>query len=466
MKSGLRRTFRNAGPPAALSGGGFYKLSSLAMGGDDDEAFMRSYGTVGTIFSIVSLYASATARPEWHLYRKTKQDANRYTKRDEGSDQRTEVFTHAALSLLQKPNAFWTRMRLFEMSQTYADLTGKNYWIIGRDPRSPIPLEIWPVRPDRITPIPDPDKYLAGYVYTSPGGREEIPLAVNEVIALQLPDPLDPAAGGVGPVQSVLVDADASKYGAEWNRNFFINSAEPGGVVEVPDTMEDDEIDQMSARWREAHRGVSRAHRVAFLEGGSKWVQTQMSMKDMDFANLRGVSRDIMREAFRMHKVMLGVSDDVNRANAQTGEEVFASWGIVPRLDRWKDVLNHFFLPLFGTAGQDVEFDYVTPVPANREQDNAELTAKSQAALFLQQAGYDLAAILKVVGLPDMPAAPEKPAPVALPPVPQTPPDESGIPGESGTEQGGTSNLLPWSPFQLNDSRLAKVNGRSLVVKR
>jgi len=113
----------------------------------------------------------------------------------------------------------------------------------------------------------------------------------------------------------------------------------------------------------------------------------------------------VMRETVGIHKVMLGVSDDVNRANAQTGEEVFESWQVVPRLDRVKDTLNNYFLPLFGTAGQGVEFDYVTPVPENREQDNQELLSKAQAALFLVQAGYDLSDVLEVVGLPEMDAA-------------------------------------------------------------
>ena len=126
-------------------------------------------------------------------------------------------------------------------------------------------------------------------------------------------------------------------------------------------------------------------------------------MKDMDFARpADDVSRDIIREALRMHKVMTGVTDDVNRANAQTGEEVFANWWIEPRLHRWRDVLNYQFLPLFGTTGQGVEFDYVFPMPRNREQDNAELTAKATAAQSLVTAGYDPHDVLEVVGLPDM----------------------------------------------------------------
>ena len=446
----LRPGPRNAAPVPMGASAGFMKLPGLAMGASDRETFLRTYGTVGTIFSIVSLYAQATARPDWQMFRKLQQDTNRYTTRDEGSDQRKQVFGHAAMNLLYKPNPFWSRFRLMELSQTYLDLTGESYWVIQRDPRSPIPIGLWPVRPDRIEPVPDPETYLAGYVYTSPDGREKIPLRVDEVMSVLYPNPYD-QYHGLGPVQAILVDIDAARYGSEWNRNFFINSAEPGGIIEVDHQLEEDEWHDLMARWREGHRGVARAHRVAVLEAGQKWVANQHTARDMEFGKLRDQGRDIFREAFRMHKVMLGVSDDVNRANAQTGEEVFSSWGTVPRLDRWNDALDNQYLPLFGSTAADVELDYVTPVPTNREQDNAELVAKAQAALFLSQAGFARAGIPKIVGLPDMEVAPTPPAPIALPPVPQTPPDQSGVPGESADGNAGASNGLAdqfW-PYRL-----------------
>lgn len=407
----MRAQPRNAAPVPVGASAGFMKLPGLALSSNDRETFIRTYGTVGTIFSIVSLYATSTARPLWQMYRTLQQDTNRYTTRDEGSDQRKQVFGHAALNLLYKPNKFWSRFRLMELSQTYLDLTGESYWVVERDPRSSIPIGLWAVRPDRMEPVPDPDTYLAGYIYTSPDGRERIPLEVDEVIAVMYPNPYD-QYHGLGPVQSVLVDIDAARYSAEWNRNYFINSAEPGGIIQVDHELEDDEWHNLMERWREGHRGVARAHRVAVLEAGQTWVPNMHSAKDMDFGNLRNIGRDIFREAFRMHKVMLGVSDDVNRANAQTGEEVFSSWGVVPRLDRWQDGLMHSYLPLFGSTSTEVELGYITPVPTNREQDNQELLAKAQAALFLSQAGFDRAGIPKVVGLPDMAVSPIPPSPV------------------------------------------------------
>jgi len=451
---------RNQGPPVPMGGGGYRGgISVISSLSSSFEVYMQAYASSGTVWQIVHLMASSVAKPEWRLYRKQAQDGRvRYTTSDQGSDQRTEVVKHQALNVLQRPASIkangitlpvWTRFGLFELGQSYLELTGESPLVVDRDPRSSIPLGLWPVRPDRLEPVPDPDTYLKGYVYTAPDGREKIPLDVTDVIHIKYPNPLDPYRG-LGPAQAVLVDIEASRYSAEWNRNFFLNSAEPGGIIQVDHAMDDDEWNDLTNRWREAHRGVSRAHRVAVLEAGQTWVPNTHTVRDMDFANLRNVSRDLIREAWGIHKIMLGNSDDVNRANAQTGEEVFANWSVVPRLDRWKNALNEQFLPLFGSAGEGVEFDYIYPLPANREQDNAELTAKSEAWAKLVGAGADPHDAAEVVGLPDMKVVEQAVQAPALPPgwVPEPPAAPAGDSGDSG----GDSTVQ-------NVARLRKVLG-------
>jgi HK97 family phage portal protein len=449
---------RNQGPPVPMAAPSLYRVPYRGLGAPNDEAFMRAFGTQGTVHSNVSLIASSTAKPEWRLYRKQRRDGRvRYTTSDQGSDQRTEVVQHQALNVLDKPASItangreiviWTRFGLFELSGLWLETTGKSHWVVDFDPRASFPMGLWPVRPDRMEPVPDRYKYLKGWIYTSPDGREKVPLLPHEVIYNKYPNPLD-VYGGLGPVQTVLTEIEASKSASEWNRQFFDNSAEPGGVIQVDHNLRDEEFDELVSRWRESHQGVSRAHRIAVLEGGQTWVPNSHSQRDMDFVNLRSDSRDAIREALGMHKVMTGVTDDVNRANAQTGEEVFANWKVVPRLDRWRDVLNFQFLPLFGSTGTDVEFDYIYPLPANREQDNAELTAKAAAALALIQAGYDPHDVLEVVGLPDMDIAGE---------------GAGGTPPAEGPE--GAPAPAAWAPFALADGRFKKLNGHSLVEAR
>lgn len=372
------------------------------------EAQMRAMGSVGTLFAIVHRLSNATAQVEWNLYRQARPG--------EDSGEREQVTRHLALDIWNKPNAFYSRQEFVETFQQHVDLTGEGWWVIARNKRAKLPLELWPVRPDRMAPIPDPDEFLTGYTYTTPDGTQ-IELEVDEVVQLKMPNPLDPYRG-MGPVQTLLTDLDATKYSAEWNRNFFLNSAEPGGVIEFEKRLGDGEFKEMVTRWGEQHKGVANAHRVAIIEQG-KWIDRKYTNRDMQFTELRQLASETIREAFGFPKPMLGTVEDVNRANAEAAEVVFARWLIVERLERIKQVLNTRFLPLFGASGSGLEFDYASPVPEDREADNNELVAKSNAAALLSTAGWNAADVLETVGLPPMaftaPAQPSIPLPHTTP---------------------------------------------------
>ncbi|MCT2591141.1 phage portal protein [Streptomyces sp. N2-109] len=358
----------------------------------DAEAQMSAMSSVGTLFAIVNRTSNATALVDWKLWRKAKSGR---------AEDRTEVTSHAALDLWRKPNAYMPRQEFVETTQQHIDLTGEGWWVIGRDPRSTLPLELWPVRPDRMEPVPDPERFLKGYVYLGPAG-ERVPLELNDVVQLRMPNPLDPYRG-MGPVQSVLADLDATKYSAEWNRSFFLNSAEPGGIIEVPNGLDDNQFDELRDRWNEQHRGVANAHRVAILEHGV-WKDRKLSQRDMQFVELRDVSSKVIREAFGMPKFAVGDVEDVNRASAEASMAWFAEQLTVPRLERIKAALNHDLLPLYGASANGLEFDYESPVPPNPAARNEELTAQAAAAQSLRAAGYLAADVLAAVGLPEMQA--------------------------------------------------------------
>ncbi|MGW4525176.1 phage portal protein [Amycolatopsis sp. NPDC004378] len=365
----------------------------------DAKAQLDMMALNGTVFGIVDKTSTAVAGVEWHLYRKSKTGKK---------EDRVEVTSHAALDLLNKPNAFFDRMTLLETAQQHLDLPGEAALLVARSGRSSLPLELWPIRPDRLDPVPHPTKYLTGWIYTSPDG-EQVPLRIDEVIHIRRPNPVDPYRG-LGPVGTVLTEIMSADYAARWNANFFKNDASPGGIIEVEKRLTDDEFDELTMRWEEQHRGVARAHRVAILEQG-KWVDRKYSQRDMQFTDLRGVSRDAIMEAYGFPKSMLGITEDVNRAVAEAGKAVFAEWLTVPRLNRWRNAWNGRLLPLYGPdAAKTLEFDYESPVPEDREADNAERTSKATAAKTYIDAGYDGDSVKEALDLPDA-LTWEKPAP-------------------------------------------------------
>lgn len=425
---GKALSIRNAGkPPIPLSDGRNTRRGlSFSLGGGraNAETFMRQYGTSGTIYGIVSLLAESAATPPWRLYRKPPQDGRvRYTTSDQGSDQRIQVVQHAAIKLWNSPNMFHSGFEFREGSQQHQELTGETFWVL--DTEAGFPTSMWYVRPDRMEPVPDDDDYLVGWIYTGPTGVQ-VPLKPGEVILEKRPDPLDPYRGA-GPVASILPNIQQQRYATEYQRNLFLNGADPGGVITVPNRLSEPEFDELIDRWRESHRGVARAGQVGVLEDGMTWAPNAHTNKDMEYGQLRLANRDELREAWRVHKAMMGTSDDVNRANAETAQEIFVGWQTIPRLNRRRDTLNTKLLPLFGGADKTVEFDFDDPSPTNAEAAATELLAKTQSAAALVAAGYDPHDVLEVVGLPDMDfAAPATPAPPATP-VP-------GAPGQDGSD--------------------------------
>ena len=404
------------------------------------EVQMRSMGSVGTLYAIVNRTSNATAAVEWKLFKSAKSG---------NDDDRVEVTKHPALDIWAKPNPFMTRQEFVESFQQHLDLTGEAWWLTSREGFGGSPSELWPVRPDRMQPLPDPELFIKGYEYMSPDG-DRVPLDVGEVIFLRMPNPLD-IYRGMGPVQAILVDLDSTRYSAEWNRNFFLNSAEPGGIIQYEERLSDGEFDEVASRWREQHQGTGNAHRVAIIEQG-KWVSNAVTQRDMQFVELRNVSREVIREAFGFPKPMLGATDDVNRANAEAAEVVFARWLVVPRLERIKQALNNDFLPMFKAMGVGLEFDYENPVPDDRAADNLEMTAKSNAAKVYIELGFTPTDVCDYLELPEMefekpepPPAPtfgappstEPPSAPDAPPGPPVPDDAAkgadGLPADAAT---------------------------------
>jgi HK97 family phage portal protein len=355
----------------------------------------------GTLFAIVQLLSTGQAKAQWRLYKHNTDGRIRYSKSDVGSDMREEVLRHQALRLWKRPNPFMSGYTFREIGWQHMELVGEWYWVMNRGPSGKgVPLEMWPVRPDRMEPVPDRDEFLKGWVYTGPNG-EMVPLIPEEVIQVRYPHPSD-IYRGLSPVQSIMADIDANKYTAQWSRNFFLNSAQPGGIVTFAKRLSDPEFEEFTNRWREQHQGVARGHRVGVLEQGATWTPNTYSMREMQFTELRHLTRDVVREAYRIHQAMLGDSTDVNRANAQTAEEVHVAWHEITRLERTRDILDEFFMPMFGDTTKGIEFDFVDPTPSSAADANDELTAKSKAVSLLVAAGYDPHDSLVVVGLPPM----------------------------------------------------------------
>jgi phage portal protein BeeE len=260
-----------------------------------------------------------------------------------------------------------TRKTFLHRTVQSAVLTGEAYWLLCQPggtkstiPQAGVdaPFELWPVtKPDRIIPVPDAAGYLIGYLYNN--GIERIPLPKEAVVPVGfVPDP-DDLYHGFGPVQSMMADLDSERYAALMQRNSMQNGGQPGGVIEFDTKLTQPDWDEFQMRWREQHQGISNVNRVAILER-AHWVDAKLTNRDLQFEALRKMNRDLVFAPFGMHGAIMGVSENVNKANAEAAEITFSRWIVRPKLEEIKEALNERVLPFIDSM---LTMDYTDPTP-------------------------------------------------------------------------------------------------------
>jgi HK97 family phage portal protein len=308
----------------------------------------------GTVFSCVDAIASAVSTSRLRLFKLNK---------DGEPELQTDSKANELIALLNRPNKFFTGMDLFYAASSHIDLFGGAYWWI-RKTSGGRPAEIWPLNPNNLKPIPDPVEFIKGYEYRVNGNSQTFD--VEEIIDLRRPNPFN-ALEGLSTIQMAAYEIDSDLDAIEYNQMFFKNGANPSGIVSFETKPEKEVIDQVIEQVQKKNQGMQNFHKIMVLFGGAKYAQTSLSQKDMDYIEQRKLSRDQIMSIFKVPKAILAISDDVNRANAETQEYSFTKFTVKPRLDFIVEKLSRELLPLFGFDPAYYYLGYDDIVPENRE---------------------------------------------------------------------------------------------------
>lgn len=282
------------------------------------------------------------------------------------SDGWINIPNHIAFSTLTDVNPFMSSSDLFLETQSYLELEGNAFWYLPKGKVTKKPAEIWPLDPSRVSVVKSASNFIGGYAVKNERG-EDVPFSVDEIIHFKRFNPLN-RYRGMGTVKAAALAIDIDTYSAQWNRNFFYNSALPSATLETEGTLTAEQYNRIKAEWESRYKGVENAHKLAVLQGGLHFNAISISQKDMEFLEQRRLSRDEILSIFRVPRSVLGITEDVNRANAEATEYIFAKRVIRSRMQFVVDRLNEFYIPLFGENQKKLRFTYIEPVPKDREQ--------------------------------------------------------------------------------------------------
>lgn len=305
---------------------------------------------VGWAYACVSKIAAEVAAAEINLYRVTKKGIE-------------EVNNHAAKDIIEKVNPWLTMLDLQELNVANILLTGDSYWWIQKNAQG-IPIQIYPwLRPDRISPVPHPTKFIQGYIYTVPGEVTQVPFGTDEIVHFQSLNPLSPYKG-TGTITAIRHAIETDRLAEEFNERFFYNSARPDGALIFEDGLDEDQVKMVKEEWEKSH-GYGKEHKTAILSR-AKYESIGMSQKDMDFLEQRRFSRDQILAMFKVPKFMLGMIEDVNRASAEASRLFFATEVVKPILRKIVSTMNEMLIPMFPNS-DGLFYDFEDPAAQDRE---------------------------------------------------------------------------------------------------
>ncbi len=303
-------------------------------------------------YTAINAIAHEVASTEFQLYKK---------KVVRGEVDYSEIYEHESLSLLDGINPYSNKYNHIFETVVYLELLGEAYWLVMRDAKKR-PVSMWQVRPDRVTIIPSETKVIDHYMYRA--GSEEFRLEAEDVIPFRFVNPSQPYRGK-SPIQSASMAIDTDKFSADWNRKFFYNSALPNMILTTDQNLTQAQVDRLIQVWQNKFQGRDNAHKVAFLTAGFKPAVIGQTIRDMDFAEQRRAMRDEILGIFKVPKTVIGLTDDVNRANAEATNSAFIQRTVNPIVTMMVNCLNEFYLKMWDD--DTLFFDFIDRSPENTE---------------------------------------------------------------------------------------------------
>ena len=373
---------------AAIADAGGFPYLTGAGGGWNRTEYGEYYATSTPVYSAIRLRADALTRPPVVVYRRSQTGP--------GVSQRIPVGPeHPAQQLLERVNRWYTRADLWRATEIYLNLWGSAYWMLDRD--SAGNRELWPLRPDRVSIVPDRDEYIRGFVYH--GRNRMLALTPDEVIWFRYFNPLEEYAG-LSPVGPSRLAVDMGKDGLSFNRNFLRNSAQPDFVILTNEQMNDGEVDDFYRRWEARFRGPANARRPAVASFVRDIKTLGLSHREMDFIQgLRWSLEEVSRAFGVPRRPLLSDLERATFSNVNAAERFFWRNTMVPEMTFLAEQVTRNLFPLLGYEGLELEFD-LSSIEALAEDENARASREAQ---LLDHGVLTINEVRRSRGLPDVP---------------------------------------------------------------
>lgn len=369
---------------------------------------------------------------------------------------------------VNRPNPEASRLEFFEQVLASLNLNGNAFILTVRDDMGDV-QELYCINPEHVKiKRPSPNESVVYEVRItdtdnnndyaeSTNTYKTMLLTKNEMLHIpmfRLPGSLY----GLGPVAAARLTLGGAMAAETYAAAYFGNAANPGGVIEYPGDLTEEQASDIGRDWNISHTGPYRAGKIGILSGGASFKPLQLNAADAQLLDSRRFGIEEVARLFRVPVSLLGhpVPGAMSYASVEAQNLSFVQHSLRPLLERLEQSLSALlpekdgfikfnldallrgttierfdayqrglqqgFLSLndvraiedlspLGEAGDSYRVP-LQNIDASDAKDVG-LKLRSEIAANLVNVGYDPAAVALAVGLPAMANTGPVPAPIA-----------------------------------------------------
>lgn len=300
------------------------------------------------------------------------------------------ITTHPLLDALDRFNEFTAASDGFYLTESHVNLAGDAFWYING--KGPNIKGIYLLQPDKVE-LEFGDPTVGQYIIkeykfqdTVNGKTIKETYKRDEIIHFKNPNPDNPYRGK-SKVQAAAEAIDTDNYAIEANKGLFKRGLITNFVLSTDNKLNAEQLTALRAELKANYSGAGNAYKALILSGGLKPESIQMTNRDMEFIAQQKWLRDKIMSIFGNNQAVLGITEDVNRANADATILNWKRTTVKSEMKSITDTLNEFLVPRFG---ENLILTFKDPVPEDRATKITEATTLVEAKVITQNEAREI----------------------------------------------------------------------------
>lgn len=253
-----------------------------------------------------------------------------YRERNDGGRERAT--THPLYRLLHRqPNPEMTPFEFEEMMTGHCAAWGNAYAQIISDNRGRV-VELWPLRPDRMTVERKNGALIYTYTQTNGAQTKFARWQIHHRRAM-----VADGLVGMSPLQTTMLAVSLGMATEEFGARFFAQGARPSFVLSHPGQLKDQAFKRLRDDWNSGT--ASEAHKVRIIEEGMKVEQIGIPPEEAQFLQTRTFQAQEIARIFRMPPHKIGLLENATFSNIEHQAIEFVTDTIRPWLVRFEQAM-------------------------------------------------------------------------------------------------------------------------------